>query len=112
MGLNGAKPMKTEAGFVWQGDKILSTYDQEFEQHVLTDSRQEFEKKATLWDNSRNCPEYLREVDLALTKEEENADLWLQPETKAKILKRIENELITKKADLVVEKDTGCDYMF
>lgn len=79
---------------------------------MLTFSRLEFEKKAYLWDSSRNCPEYLREVDLALTKEEENADFWLQPETKAKILKRIENELISRKAEVIVEKDTGCDYMF
>lgn len=79
---------------------------------MLTYSRQEFEKKAYLWDSSLNCPEYLREVDLALTKEEENADFWLQPETKAKLLKRIENELISRKAEVVVEKDTGCDYMF
>jgi|LakMenEpi03Aug12_release.lakeMendotaPanAssembly.Ray.scaffolds.fasta_scaffold176829_3 hypothetical protein len=112
MGLSGAKPMKTEAGFVWQGDKNLLTYEQEFEQHLLKYSQQEFEKKATLWDTTRNCPEYLREVDLALTKEEENADFWLQPETKAKILKKVENELISKKADTLVEKDTGCDYMF
>lgn len=79
---------------------------------MLTYSRLEFEKKANLWDSTRNCPEYLREVDLALTKEEENADFWLQPETKAKILKRIEHELITSKAQSVIDKDTGCDYMF
>ena len=27
MGLNGAKPMKTNSGFVWQGDKNLTTYE-------------------------------------------------------------------------------------
>jgi hypothetical protein len=54
----------------------------------------------------------LREVDLALTKEEENADYWLQPETKSKLLKKVETELITLKAEAIVEKDTGCDYMF
>lgn len=54
----------------------------------------------------------MREVDLALTKEEENADYWLQPETKSKLLKKVETELITLKAEAIVEKDTGCDYMF
>jgi len=28
------------------------------------------------------------------------------------MLKLVENELVTKKAEVVVEKDTGCVYMF
>ena len=51
-------------------------------------------------------------MDKALRHEEENADYWLQPETKGKMLKIVENELITKKAESVVEKETGCEYMF
>lgn len=60
-------------------------YDQEFEQHFLTYSREEFEKKATLWVSTLNCPEYLQEVDKALAIEEENAAYWLQPETASKL---------------------------
>ena len=85
MGLAGAKTMKIEQGFIWQGDKKLDTYEQEFEQHFLTYSREEFEKKANLWISTLNCPEYLQEVDKALTKEEENAAYWLQPETASKL---------------------------
>jgi len=40
----------------------------------------------------------------ALYHEEEMASFWLQPETKPKMLKIVENELITKKAESVVEK--------
>lgn len=112
MGLAGAKTMKIEQGFIWQGDKKLDTYEQEFEQSFLTYTREEFEKKANLWISTLNCPEYLQEVDKALTKEEENAAYWLQPETASKLFQRIENELITKKAEALVEKGTGCDYMF
>ena len=36
----------------------------------------------------------------------------LQSETRPKLLKAVENELITKKAEQVLEKDTGCKYMF
>lgn len=112
MGLAGAKTIKTEVGFVWQGDKKLDTYEAEFEQHFLTYSREEFEKKANLWLGTLNCPEYLSEVDKALIKEEENAVYWLQPETTTKLFQRIENEMISKKAEALVEKSTGCDYMF
>ena len=47
-----------------------------------------------------------------LTNEEENADFWLQPETKTKMLKIVETELITKMAEVVSSKETGCVYMF
>ena len=59
-----------------------------------------------------NCPEYLNLVEKALIHEEHNADFWLQAETKPKMLKIVENELITKKAESVADKDTGCTYMF
>lgn len=112
MGLGNAKTMKVESGFIWQGDKKLEHYEQEFEQHFLTYSREEFEKKANLWIGTLNCPEYLQEVDKALTKEEENAAYWLQPETSIKLFQRIEKELVTLKAEALVEKGTGCEYMF
>ena len=35
--------MKVESGFIWQGDKKLDYYEQEFEQNFLTYSREEFE---------------------------------------------------------------------
>ena len=112
MGLGNAKSMKVESGFIWQGDKKLDYYEQEFEQNLLTYSREEFEKKANLWISTLNCPEYLQEVDKALTKEEENAAYWLQPETTSKLFQRIDKELITLKAEALVEKGTGCEYMF
>lgn len=112
MGFGNAKAVKNSAGFGWLGDKKLDTYEAEFEQYFLTHSREEFEKKANLWIGTLNCPEYLSEVDKALTKEEENAVYWLQPETTTKLFQRIESELISKKAEALVEKSTGCDYMF
>ena len=44
---------------------------------MLTHARQEYEMKSNVWNAQLNCPEYLREVDNALMKEEENADYWL-----------------------------------
>ncbi len=69
-------------------------------------------KAASRWNSSSNCPEYLSAVKKFLANEESNADFWLQPETKAKMLKLVENELITKMADVVRSKETGCVYMF
>lgn len=47
-----------------------------------------------------------------LENEEANAEYWLQPETKTKMLKIVEMELITKMAEAVSSKDSGCVYMF
>lgn len=65
-----------------------------------------------LWNSNRNCPEYLTEVKKMLENEEANAEYWLQPETKTKMLKIVEMELITKMAEAVSSKDSGCVYMF
>ena len=65
-----------------------------------------------LWHSNRNCPEYLNEVKNMLENEEANADYWLQPETKTKMLKIVEMELITKMAEAISSKDSGCVYMF
>jgi len=64
-----------------------------------------------MWNSTRNCPEYLKEVQSFLANEELNADLWLQPETKLKMLRIVENELITKMAESVAAKDSGVVYM-
>ena len=39
---------------------------------------------------SLNCPEYLREAEKNLLKEEERANYFLQPETKSKLLNVIQ----------------------
>jgi Cullin family len=64
------------------------------------------------WISSLNCPEYLDTVDKQLTKEEERADYFLQPETKLRLLKECELELIASRAEVLVNMDSGCDTMF
>ncbi len=45
-----------------------------------------------------NCPEYLREAEKHLLKEEDRANYFLQPETKQKLLNVIQIEVIEKHA--------------
>lgn len=56
-----------------------------------------------------NCPEYLREAEKNLLKEEERANYFLQSETKSKLLNVIQTEIVEKHAQNLVDKDTGCD---
>lgn len=60
-----------------------------------------------------NCPEYLREAEKHLTKEEQRIPDLYESETKLPLLQAIYDEVITKQAVNLVEKPgTGCDYMF
>lgn len=113
IGLEKARPEKPQVGaFYWVGERKLQFYEENFEKDLIAKSAEEFEHKARKWINSDNCFEYLKRVDDALSHEEKNADFWLQPETKAKILTTVERELISKKAETVLDKQTGCQYMF
>ena len=62
---------------------------------------------------SLNCPEYLKQAEDHLIKEEERATYYLQPETKVPLLTAIQTEIIEKQAGNLVDKEgTGCDSMF
>ena len=63
------------------------------------------------WNNTLNCPEYLREVQKFLANETLNADYWLLPETKSKVISAVTRELVIKMAEKVIDKETGCIHM-
>ena len=49
----------------------------------------------------------MRKVYDAIAKEEINADYWLQPTTKPKMLKIVIRELVTNMATTVADKEAG-----
>jgi len=77
----------------------------------LQTSRDEYDKKAAAWISECAAPEYLTYADEAFTHEEKYCATLLQPETKPKLMKRVEKELISNRNQLIVEKPTGCKYM-
>ena len=78
IGLLKPKPIRTSDGlFLWQGDRSLSEYDSLFEESFLQATLQKSTQNAQIWNTSRNCPEYLGEVQRFLANEEANADYWL-----------------------------------
>ena len=60
IGLLKPKPIKTkDSNFLWQGDRNLSVYDDQFESIFLKHTMNEYRKKSQKWNQERNCPEYL-----------------------------------------------------
>ena len=111
MGYAAAKPMRNAHEHYWTGSMNLTFYENEFEGMFLQHSRDEYDKKAAKWINECAAPEYLRYADEAFTHEEKYCATLLQPETKPKLMKRMEKELISNRNQLIIEKPTGCKYM-
>lgn len=55
--------------------------------------------------------DYLKWVDSCFLHEEMYCDSLLQPESRFKLLCSVENELIRKHCNLIVNKSTGVKYM-
>lgn len=79
---------------------------------MITGARDEYASKSSNWISTLNCPEYLEIVNKNLTEEEKRSDYFLQPETKKRLLEVCEKELIGKRAEVLVNKESGCDRMF
>jgi len=55
----------------------LIIYEKQFEQPFLVRSKDEYNSKSVGWICSFNCPEYLREAEKHILKEEERANVYL-----------------------------------
>ena len=99
--------MRTGNEFFWDGTPNLAYYEQQFEAKYLELTRITFGQKANQWNSDHDCFTYLNECDKAFVREEFNADFWLQPQTKPKMLKIVIKQLVTDKAHAVVEKSPG-----
>lgn len=67
---------------------------------------------ASKWFRTVSCYEYVVAVYKNLTKEEANADFWLQDQTKPKVVKIVLFECIEEYASQIVDMNQGCKVMF
>ena len=77
----------------------------------MTASRDEYNIFSTKWIASCTAPSYLKLADQAFDHEEQYCQKILQPETRPKLLKRVEKELISNRNKEILAKETGCKYM-
>ena len=98
--------------WTWNGIRSIDFYETEFEAQFLANIRLEYENKAKLWAASCDAPEYLQKADNALNYEEQKTSAILEQETKPKLVDRMIHELVTRNYQNIVDKETGCKYMF
>lgn len=77
----------------------------------MSASQEEYRIKSQKLINDSSAPDYLHLADKWFTHEENYCENMLQPETKPKLMKRVEQEVISKHAKTIVEKSTGCKHM-
>jgi hypothetical protein len=87
-------------------------YDTEFEAHLLTSTREWYKKQSDMWQSTMSCSEYISKIAFHLKKEEDNADYFLQEQSREKVLSIVVEEAVEKQAEELTKKDTGCHYMF
>jgi hypothetical protein len=93
------KKLEGSGALVWVGEKNLLKYDNEFEAHLKSNTTEYFRKKSELWQQSLSCYEYILKVTEHLKKEESNADYFLQPETKERIVNIVLQEVVENQAE-------------
>ena len=87
----------------WVGVRNLKIYEEEFEYHFLKRTKAEYGVKAITWSTQHNDRDYFGLVLATFRYEEESADYMLQSETKPKLLKCIEMELVNKTVDVFID---------
>lgn len=96
----------------WKANKNLKIYNDNFEVQLMENTIEFFKEKGQQWLQSMSCNDYINKIDGHLKKEESNADFFLQPETKVKMVKICLDEAVAKQAKFLTQMSTGCMYMF
>lgn len=88
-------------------EEKLSLYREGLEIHILQQARTYYEKQAVLWLETDSMTEYLVKVDRSIKLEMARITSYLNESSRVKLFSACYDELITKYAKLILEKNTG-----
>lgn len=111
LGILDASPTKSEGGFSWSGKADLQFYKSQFEKPFLERTIVEYDQKANSRVAEMTAPDYLTWVDECIAHEENYCDTMLDASTRAALMDCVEKELISKRNQQIVDKDTGLTHM-
>ena len=117
VGLTEVKIAKVASGtdqrLAYEGVSNYDFYNRYFETEFLEDSRLHYAAKTSGWISSLSCPEYVQAARKSIEDEENRADKYLDPKTKSLLLEKVQNEVIQRHAQTLVDLEgTGCTEMF
>ena len=94
--------------FEKMGLDTLDCYNNDFEAHLLTHTREFYSVKREEWMNDYSTPDYLVKVENALTAEHIRVQEYLNTNSDSKIQSILEDELLEKVQTTLLEKESGC----
>lgn len=95
--------------FIEVGMGGMDTYERDFEEHLLSETGAFYKRKAAEWIEQDSCPDYMLKAEECLKLEEERVENYLHASTKQKLLREVENEVLTKYEDKLLQKEhSGC----
>lgn len=98
--------------FQWTGEKNYQEYDDLFESTFIEKTKQYYTIKCNEWLQTLNCPEFINIALEKLEMEELIADQHMEPKTKQKLNKTLDDVIIQEHAQTVINKEgTGCKEM-
>ena len=87
----------------------LESYNSDFEEYLLTDTGNYFRRKAATWIEEDSTPEYLAKAEESLRAEEGRVERYLHVDTKPKLLREAETQLLAEHQVRLLEKEnSGC----
>lgn len=95
--------------FIEVGMGGMDAYERDFEEHLLAETGAFYKRKAAEWIEQDSCPDYMLKAEECLKLEEERVENYLHSSTKPKLLREVENEVLTKYEDKLLQKEhSGC----
>ncbi|VFQ68633.1 unnamed protein product [Cuscuta campestris] len=95
--------------FVEIGMGQMEYYENDFEDAMLKDTAAFYARKASNWIVEDSCPDYMLKTEECLKKEKERVSHYLHPNSEAKLLEKVQNELLVVYANQLLEKEhSGC----
>uniref|UniRef100_A0A7N0UII2 Cullin-1 n=1 Tax=Kalanchoe fedtschenkoi TaxID=63787 RepID=A0A7N0UII2_KALFE len=95
--------------FVEIGMGLMDQYENDFEQALLDDTAAYYSRKASNWILEDSCPDYMLKAEECLKREKDRVGHYLHASSEAKLLNKVQNELLTVYASQLLEKEhSGC----
>ncbi|KAK4338761.1 hypothetical protein RND71_043248 [Anisodus tanguticus] len=95
--------------FVEIGMGEMEYYENDFEDAMLKDTAAYYSRKASNWIVEDSCPDYMLKAEECLKKEKDRVSHYLHASSEAKLLEKVQNELLVVYTNQLLEKEhSGC----
>nr|CAG4718449.1 unnamed protein product [Naegleria fowleri] len=82
--------------FIEMGLGSLNAYEEDFERNLLSETQTYYNIQSSKWIAEDSCPDYMKKTEDKLEQEERRAVSYLHQNTKAKLITKVQDELIRK----------------